>query len=79
MNRSLYARYAWVILLVAVALLPCSIWGALQAFRGSNNNISQWLPRDFPETERYLEFRRVFGAAVASARQTSHDLPCLAC
>ncbi len=62
MNRSFYARHAWPILIAAVALVPPGAWGTLQAFRGSNNNVSQWLPRDFPETEAYRYFCRKFGA-----------------
>ena len=62
MNRSVYDRYAWPILLVAAILVPLAAWGTIETFRRSNNNISQWLPSHFPETEAYLDFRRTFGA-----------------
>jgi len=62
MNRSFYARYAWLLLgLAALAILPM-LWGVRETFRRANNNVSQWLPEDFPETETYQEFRKQFGA-----------------
>ena len=62
MNRSFYARYAWLILIVAAVPVPAIVWGTIRAFQESNNNVSQWLPQDFPETETYRNFRTLFGA-----------------
>ncbi len=62
MNRSFYARHAWWIMLLLAALAPLLAWGTFQAFDNSNNNVSQWLPQDFPDTEVYQGFREVFGA-----------------
>ncbi len=62
MDRSFYARYAWLILIVAAVPIPVIVWGAIRAFQESNNNVSQWLPQDFPETETYRNFRTLFGA-----------------
>ncbi len=61
MERSFYARYAWLIVLVAVLLPGPIIFGARKAFEGMNNNVRQWLP-DRAETVQYQEFRRTFGA-----------------
>ncbi len=62
MLRSFYTRYARWILAVAVATVPLIAWGTYGAFRSSNNNIAQWLPADFPETDIYENFRELFGA-----------------
>ncbi len=42
--------------------LPLVGWGVHQAFRTANNNVSQWLPEGFPQTEVYSRFREVFGS-----------------
>jgi predicted RND superfamily exporter protein len=68
-NRSFYSRYAWPIMIALGLLLPAIVWGAREAFEHSNNNIHQWLPQHFRETQQYEEFRRRFGTdefAVAS-------------
>ena len=61
-KRSVYARYAWPIVAVAALLIAPMLWGVHKAFEGMNNNLRQWLPRNLPATEDYLQFRSVFGA-----------------
>lgn len=62
MNRSFYARHAWPIIVGLMALIPAIIWGVQQTFEHANNNVSQWLPQDYPETRTYQDFRRLFGS-----------------
>lgn len=62
MTPSFHARIARPLMLLIVLSLPLVGWGVHQAFRTANNNISQWLPEGFPETEVYHRFRAVFGA-----------------
>ena len=62
MNRSFYARHAWRIIVGLMALIPAILWGVHQTFEHANNNVSQWLPQDYPETRTYQEFRRLFGS-----------------
>lgn len=61
MKRSFYARYAWPMMIVLGGLLPAVVWGAKQAFERSNNNVYQWLPQHFEETNQYERFCRRFG------------------
>ncbi len=49
-------------MLLVVLSLPVVGWGVYQAFENANNNVSQWLPEGFPQTEVYSRFRAVFGA-----------------
>jgi len=62
MNRSFYDRHAWRIIVGLMALIPAIIWGVRETFEHANNNVSQWLPQDYPETRTYQEFRRLFGS-----------------
>jgi predicted RND superfamily exporter protein len=62
MNRSFYARYAWWTIVALAALVPAIVWGVGEAFEHANNNVSQWLPQDYPETRTYQEFRHLFGS-----------------
>ena len=48
-------------MIVLALLCPPVLWGAIEARRSSNNNIYQWLPEDFSQTEQYEEFCRRFG------------------
>ncbi len=48
-------------MLLVVLSLPAVGWGVHQAFDKANNNVSQWLPEGFPQTEDYSRFRAVFG------------------
>lgn len=61
MKRSFYGRYAWPIMIVLGGLMPVVLWGARQAFEHSSNNVYQWLPQDFEQTDEYRAFCRRFG------------------
>ncbi len=62
MTPSFHARIARPLALLVVLSLPAMGWGVHQAFRTANNNVLQWLPEGFPETEEYNRFRAVFGS-----------------
>lgn len=48
-------------MLVLAALYPLILWGMIDAFANANNNIHQWLPKNFEETKTYDAFCEVFG------------------
>src|SRR3990170_5943596 len=62
MNQSFYARHAWWTIAGLAVLFPAIVWGVVKTFKGSNNNVSQWLPQDYEETQIYQEFREAFGS-----------------
>jgi len=62
MKPSFYARYGWWLVGLAVLGLAPMLWGVRKTFEGANNNVGQWLPEDFPQTETYEWFRDLFGA-----------------
>ena len=61
-NPSFYARYAWPMMALLVALIPLTVQGVIWAFQSANNNVSQWLPQGSAETVIYDNFRDRFGA-----------------
>ncbi|HUG68608.1 MAG TPA: MMPL family transporter [Pirellulaceae bacterium] len=62
MKKTFYARYAKVILGVTLALVPLLVLGAHRALRDGNNDVRQWLPRGFAETQQYDWFLQHFGS-----------------
>lgn len=62
MKRSFYARYGWWLVGLALAATVPMLWGVNRTFKAANNNVGQWLPEDFPQTEVYQWFRQLFGA-----------------
>jgi len=54
-------RAAWPLLIAMAVLLPVVGWGVKRSFDTANNNIAQWLPEGYPETEDYASFQRLFG------------------
>ena len=63
MGRQLiYGRPGAVaILVVAAALLPLIIWGGYRANLSNSNDVRDWLPADYPETQQYRWFTEHFG------------------
>ncbi|NQU20081.1 MAG: MMPL family transporter [Candidatus Nealsonbacteria bacterium] len=61
-HPSFYARYAWPLMAVLVALIPLTIQGVVGTFQSANNNVAQWLPQNSKEVARYDRFRGRFGA-----------------
>ena len=58
---SFYIRHRWLILLVAIALLPLAIHGARTALANNTNDVREWLPQEYGETADYRWFRQSFG------------------
>src|SRR5262245_25426559 len=62
-RESNYLRYGAAIqLVVAVALVPLIAWGVYRAIRSNSNDVRDWLPADYPETQQYRWFTKNFGA-----------------
>ncbi|REJ67522.1 MAG: hypothetical protein DWQ31_10910 [Planctomycetota bacterium] len=60
MKTTYYARFAFVILLVAVFVLPIVARGARQAVENTTNDVKKWLPEGFEETRVLDWFREHF-------------------
>ena len=61
-KQSFLARYANLILIVAVIVTPLACWGAIKAIQGNRNDVSDWLPKNYPETIELGWFRKHFVA-----------------
>ena len=59
---SFYRRYGVAILVLAVALIPLIAWGVLVAVRSNSNDVRDWLPAQYPQTQQYRWFKQQFGA-----------------
>ena len=55
-----FARRAIVILVVVFFLAPFAVRGARMALQGMKNDVKDWLPRDFAETQDLDDFRQHF-------------------
>ncbi len=60
MKKSFYARYALVIAAIAVFLLPFAVLGALRAKQANRNDVKNWIPAEYEETQVYRAFRQKF-------------------
>ena len=58
---SFYRRHGVAILLISAALVPLISWGVYRAIRSNSNDVRDWLPADYPETQQYAWFTRHFG------------------
>lgn len=58
---SFYQRHSLAILVIAALLLPLIAWGVLKAIRSNSNDVRDWLPADYPETQQYRWFTEHFG------------------
>ncbi len=58
---SFYARWGFSILMLAAFLLPVVGIGAFQAMRSNTNDVREWLPKEYQETEEYAWFQQHFG------------------
>ncbi|HEX6964015.1 MAG TPA: MMPL family transporter [Lacipirellula sp.] len=88
-QQSFLGRWANVILLAALIATPFACWGAIKAIRGNRNDVSDWLPKNYPETVELNWFRKHFvadqfviisweGAELGDAPDGSEDDPRLA-
>ena len=53
-------RYSRIIILVAVFMAPLVFGGARRALLSNKNDVKEWLPDSFAETQTYQWFRRHF-------------------
>ena len=56
----LFNTVAMLILCTVFFLLPFALRGARMAVTGIKNNVADWLPSDYPETQDLEEFRKYF-------------------
>lgn len=55
-------RAAWMVVIAAVCLLAPTVVGVVVAVRSNVNDVRDWLPSHFVETEQYRWFRERFGS-----------------
>ena len=55
-------RFSLVSVLAFLLFVPIVWWGAIRSSSTNNNNIRQWLPEDYQETQTYDWFRKHFGS-----------------
>ncbi len=61
-QSTFFHRFGLPICLVALVSLPVMLYGAKTAFDSLTNDVADWLPDDFPETEKVHRFARHFGS-----------------
>src|SRR6188474_1726409 len=44
---------AVAVLVIAVVLLPLIAWGGYRAHLSNSNDVREWLPAEYPETQQY--------------------------
>ncbi|HTU27261.1 MAG TPA: hypothetical protein VMF30_17770, partial [Pirellulales bacterium] len=58
--NTFFARYSRWIIGLAIALLPLALGGALVTMGTNRNDVKEWLPESFAETQEYHRFEREF-------------------
>ena len=56
-----YCRYGVSLLVVAAALIPMIAWGGFRAIVSNSNDVRDWLPSKYRETQEYQWFTDHFG------------------
>jgi predicted RND superfamily exporter protein len=56
----LFSRHSFKIILVVVLFLPALSRGAKIALKSNNNNVQDWLPEEYEETQAFKWFRKHF-------------------
>ncbi len=59
-RRSIYSRFALSILAVVFLLIPFALRGARMSLERMENNVKDWLPSDFQETQELAWFAKHF-------------------
>lgn len=61
MNRAtFYGRYGLIVLAIVVFLLPFTFRGARLALKSNHNDVKEWLPEEYVETQEFKWFRKYF-------------------
>ncbi len=60
MKTNFFSRYGLWILLFTAFSVPFVARGARKAVQSNRNDVSQWLPAEYPETQVYQRFREKF-------------------
>jgi predicted RND superfamily exporter protein len=60
MKQSFYSRYSLVIAAISIFLLPFAVVGSLNAKRANKNDVKNWIPEEYEETQVYRAFRERF-------------------
>jgi uncharacterized protein len=60
MKKSFYERYAFYIILAAIFFFPFAGLGARRALLTNRNDVKQWLPDTYEETQIYARFQKDF-------------------
>lgn len=59
LNR-LFSRHAFLIILICVFILPFMTRGSRKALRSNDNNVQDWLPKEYQETTDFAWFKQHF-------------------
>ena len=60
MLNNLFSRRAFAIILLFVFLLPFMTRGSRKALRSNDNNVQDWLPKEYEETTDFIWFKQHF-------------------
>ena len=60
-HGSFYRRRGTAILVVAVLFVPLIAWGVYRAILSNSNDVRDWLPAEYAETQEYRWFTQQFG------------------
>ncbi|MHB8973408.1 MAG: efflux RND transporter permease subunit [Pirellulaceae bacterium] len=60
-HETFYRRRGTAILVVAALLLPLIGWGVQRAIVSNSNDVRDWLPAEYPETQQFSWFTKNFG------------------
>lgn len=58
--QQFFARHSFKVILLAVFLLPMWTRGARKAITSNDNNVHDWLPREYAETQEFSWFQNYF-------------------
>ncbi|MBI3838957.1 MAG: MMPL family transporter [Planctomycetia bacterium] len=61
MKMSFYSRFGLPIIVIVAIVFPITVWGAVLALQSNKNDVKEWLPESFKETQDYHEFEKHFG------------------
>ncbi len=59
-QNAFFARYSKWIIALAIALLPLALAGSLVTMATNRNDVKEWLPESFEETQEYHRFEAEF-------------------